>query len=159
MDGSLFMLLPGTICGCVFSFFEFALAASVIFCVVALDCFHLFFYVSYATLGLNGACSLLVAIFDAAVLVGGRGLLQSYRVLRVLVIGDLVTSTLTFVAGCTSAAFFALYLVIHHFAFNDFYSIYMGILAIIDFYYCFMTACFFVPNLQRSLVLLPNSGR
>lgn len=73
-----------------------------------------------------------MAIVDASVLVGGRCLLQSYRVLRVLVIGDLVTSTLTFVAGCTSAAFFALNLVIHHFPFDDYYPIYMGILAFID---------------------------
>ncbi|KAM7461998.1 hypothetical protein LguiA_030119 [Lonicera macranthoides] len=61
---------PGTICSFAFCFFEFAEALLVIFCMVDLDCFHLFFYARYATLGLKSAWGLLLAIVDAAVLVG-----------------------------------------------------------------------------------------
>ncbi|KAM7473202.1 hypothetical protein LguiB_020445 [Lonicera macranthoides] len=60
-----------TICSFAFCFFEFAEAVLVIFCMVDLDCFHLFFYARYATLGLKSVWSLLLAIVDAAVLIGG----------------------------------------------------------------------------------------
>lgn len=61
--------MPGSICGFIFRFLESALAALVISCMVALDCFHVFFYVSYTALGWHGMWSLSAAIVDAAVLV------------------------------------------------------------------------------------------